>query len=58
MMWQRYEPGEYRPQVRKYHPDIFKRVHRNITELVDVLFGDPNQLDQRIEQYVVFMNNL
>lgn len=35
--------------------DIFQCVHKNINELVDILFGDPNQLEQRIDQYVGLM---
>jgi len=57
-MWQRYEPGERRPQVLKYPPDTFQRVHKNINDIVDVVFGDPNQLEQRIDQFVVLSDKL
>jgi len=45
-MWEQNDHTE----VRKH--DILKRVHKNINDKVDILFGDPNQLDQRIEQFV------
>jgi hypothetical protein len=58
-MWQQDDPDERAPLERprlearpRVPPDTLKRAHKHVNDLVELFFGDPNQLERRIEQYL------